>query len=85
MRPTAIVIFTVVSSLFAIQANASAQMAGHVSGEVKDKSGSVLPGVMEISLRKWIQSSRLEESVRAVTLCEGGTRLSIPIRDYRRP
>jgi hypothetical protein len=45
MRPTAIIIFTVVSSLFAIQTNASAQIAGNVSGVVKEKSGSVLPGV----------------------------------------
>ena len=45
MRPTAIIIFMVVSSLFAIQTNASAQIAGHVSGVVKEKSGAVLPGV----------------------------------------
>jgi hypothetical protein len=45
MRPTAIIIFTVVSSLFAIQTNPSAQIAGNVSGVVKEKSGAVLAGV----------------------------------------
>ena len=45
MRPAAIIIFTVVSSLFAIQTNAFAQIAGHVSGVVNEKSGAVLPGV----------------------------------------
>ena len=45
MRLTAFIIFTVVSGLFAIPTNASAQIAGNVSGVVKEKSGAVLPGV----------------------------------------
>jgi hypothetical protein len=45
MRPTAIIIFTVVSNLIAIHTSALPQIAGNVSGVVKEKSGAVLPGV----------------------------------------
>jgi len=45
MRPTAIIIFAVISSLFAIQTNAFAQLSGNVSGVVKEESGAVLRGV----------------------------------------